>query len=267
MSYVFGFIGCGTMGNVLINGIMREKLLEPDQIIIYDNLISKTKQFEKEGVSVASSLKELCQKSNFLFMVVKPQDLGDLLREIAAFLHKNQVIVSVVAGASTAFIEENLNNNMKVIRIMPNTPCLVNEGMIALCSGAGVDKKDIEIVIKILKPLGKIVVTDESLMDAVTGLSGSGPAYVCLFLEALIDGGVEVGLPRDLASLLAVQTVLGTAKMVQQTGKLPAELKNMVTSPGGTTSGGLLVLEENRVRASLISAVKKSTARARELSK
>ncbi|MGI6097793.1 MAG: pyrroline-5-carboxylate reductase [Dethiobacteria bacterium] len=268
MNVNVGLIGCGMMGSVLAKGIIKAEVLKPQQVIVYDSQAEKAEKLgEEEKVAVAADVEEVCQKADYILIAVKPQDLSSLLQTIAPLLEQEQVIVSIAAGVTTAYFEEKLKKEIAVVRVMPNTPFLVKEGMAAICGGDHATEKELQIVQEMLSPLAKVVVVKEELMDAVTGLSGSGPAYVYLFIEALADGGVEAGLPRDMANLLAAQTVFGAAKMVLEMDKSPAELKNMVTSPGGTTSAGLLALEENGVRASLIKAVNKAAERARKLSK
>ncbi|MEW5785508.1 MAG: pyrroline-5-carboxylate reductase, partial [Bacillota bacterium] len=212
-----------------------------------------------------ATLSELMPHCRHLFIAVKPQDIEGLLRLMHKEVKPHQLITSIAAGVTIKFIEESLPPGSKVIRLMPNTACLVGEGAIAISAGHAVSEAEREEVIELLGSLGLTIPVPENLMDAVTGLSGTGPAYVFLFVETLIDAGVNVGLRRDIATALVVQTVIGAARMLQDSTLHPAELRNAVTSPAGTTCAALQVLEEEGFRSCMIKAVMKASRRAGEL--
>jgi pyrroline-5-carboxylate reductase len=203
--------------------------------------------------------------SDVVFIAVKPQYVAPVLREVRPQLTKDHIIVSIAAGVTLNTLKEAAGEDARIVRVMPNTPCLVGETAAAMCLGGRADENDAEIISTLLSAVGKIYKVDEKLLSAVTGLSGSGPAYVFVMIEALADGGVRAGLPRDIAQQLAAQTVLGSAKMVVETGKHPGVLKDMVTSPAGTTIAGVHELERAGVRAAFINAVYAACQRADEL--
>ena len=197
-------------------------------------------------------------------MAVKPQSLETALREIAPVLG-GKLVISIAAGISIGRLARLVPSDARIIRVMPNAPALVREGMSVLAFGPGVTEEDVRFARTLFDAVGRVLVVEERLMDVVTGLSGSGPAYVCLVIEAMADGGVKMGLPRAVAELLAVQTVLGSARMLLETGEHPARLKDRVTSPGGTTIAGLHQLERGGLRATLMAAVEAATKRSKEL--
>jgi len=203
-------------------------------------------------------------KADLVLLAVKPQMMGQVLQGLAQAVEK-QLVISIAAGIPTYYIETRFPRPVRVVRVMPNTPALVLEGASALCAGAHATADDLALARTIFEAVGRAVVLDETAMDAVTGLSGSGPAYIFVVIEALADAGVRVGLSRDVAQLLAAQTVLGSARMVLETGKHPAVLKDMVASPGGTTIAGLHALEAGALRATLLDAVEAAAERSREL--
>lgn len=262
---MLGFIGCGTMGSAILEGIVSKRLLEPEEVVIFDLDLEKTKELtNKLRVNVATDLESLIRDAETIFLCLKPQDMKTMLHNIRDFLSPKHLLVSIAAGLNIDFFERHLDNvnPLKVIRIMPNTPCLVGEGMSVICKNKNVTGEEEKNIIALMESIGKVIALEEKMFSAVTGLSGSGPAYIFLIIEALADGGVEMGLSRDTALMLSAQTVLGSAKMYLQTGEHPAILKNKVTSPGGTTSSGLLALEKGAVRAALIDAVIKSAQKA-----
>lgn len=262
---MLGLIGCGMMGSALVEGIVEKGLSKPGDIFIYDIDEKKTNALShKLKVKAAIDLDFLCRKAKMIFLAVKPQDMKALLLNLKAFLKSHHLLISIAAGLNIDFFEELLGK-LKIIRVMPNAPCVVGEGMSVVTKSDSVSREEEEEVLKLMGALGKVIVLPEKYMDVVTGLSGSGPAYVFLFIEALADGGVEMGLSRDVALLLAAQTVLGAAKMCLETGDHPSALKNRITSPGGTTSAGLLALEEGAVRASVIKAIVEATRRSKAL--
>ncbi|MDW7651749.1 MAG: pyrroline-5-carboxylate reductase [Bacillota bacterium] len=259
-----GFIGLGAMGGALLKGLL-DGGVEPGTIVASDALKVKLDEMAlKYGIEAAKDPRSVAESARVIFLAVKPQDMKGLLQTIAPVMTEGQLVVSVAAGVSLADIESILDG-VGVIRVMPNTPCLVGEGAMAISAGKDVKEEDVHKVASWLETLGIVRIVPEKLMDAVTGVSGSGPAYVYLMIEALADGGVLAGLPRAMAAELAAQTVLGAAKMVMETGEHPAVLREMVTSPGGTTAAALYALEEGGFRAAVQTAVKKAAKRSEEL--
>lgn len=258
-----GIIGVGAMGTALLKGLL--PVVSKEMLLVADKALEKLEKIKDTYQVEAQPVGSLVEEAQVVFLAVKPQDLFALLEEIAAKITPSQTIVSVAAGVPIAKIENKLPGNVGVIRVMPNTPCLINEGVMAVSAGRFVSAERLQLVVSWLQNLGVVRVVKEELLDAVTGLSGSGPAYVYLMIEALADGGVLAGLPRELALEFAVQTVLGAAKMVRETGEHPAVLREMVTSPAGTTAAGLLQLEEGAFRSLLQKAVVAAAARAKEL--
>lgn len=259
---MLGFIGCGTMGGSLLQGVIKKQLVVPERVVVFDQDPDRAVFFKDSlQVSVAADLPSICRQAHKIFLAVKPQDMKELLLEIKPRLQAEHLLISVAAGLPISFYQEYLGAALKIIRLMPNTPCLVGEGMIALSKSPGVSAAEEKEIKTLMGALGKVISLEEKLMSAVTGLSGSGPAYILLVIEALADGGVEMGLSRDVALLLAAQTVLGTAKLFLETGEHPAVLKNKVTSPAGTTSAGLQALEKGAVRAALSKAVIRAAQR------
>ncbi|MGI5876132.1 MAG: pyrroline-5-carboxylate reductase [Dethiobacteria bacterium] len=263
---MLGLVGCGTMGSALVRGLILQKIKKPQDILIYDKEIGKRIALKEQwGITISPDPISLCMEAKTIFIAVKPQDMEGLLLDLKPALTREHLLVSLAAGLKIKYYEELLGGDIKIIRVMPNTPCLVGEGMIVISRGERVSKEEEVKVKELMEALGTVLLLEEKYMDAVTGLSGSGPAYALLFLEALADGGVEMGLSRDVAFLLAAQTLLGAARMALESNEHPAELKNKVTSPGGTTSAGLLAMEEGGVRASIIKAVIEATKRGKNL--
>jgi len=261
-----GFIGAGNMGEALIKGILKAELLSPQNVYASDIRETRLKQLQKTyGIITFKDNKKLTSKAKIIVLAVKPQDMEKVLGEIAPEVNKKHLIISIAAGITTSYISRYLKNKVPIIRIMPNTPALIQEGASALAMGKNATHNDLKSAQRLFESVGKTVMVDESLMDAVTGLSGSGPAYVFLFIEALADAGVKMGLHRSVALLLSTQTCLGAARMVLETGDHPAKLRDMVTSPGGTTISGLHALEAGGMRTTLMDAVEAATRRSREL--
>ncbi len=259
-------IGCGAMGSALARGIAKKGDVNPSSVWVYDTNEERAKQLSRElGVKAAASLEEAVPLSRHLLVAVKPQDIDGLIQMLRGLVTPGQLVTSIAAGITIATLQNGLGPECKILRLMPNTPCLVGEGAIAMSAGKNVSEGEREEVMALLKPLGLTLQVPEKLMDAVTGLSGTGPAYVFLFVETLIDAGVTVGLNRDVASKLVIQTLIGAAKMLQEFKIHPAELRNNVTSPAGTTCAALQVLEETGFRSSMIKAVIEATRRAGEL--
>jgi len=261
-----GFIGGGKMGNVLISGILSHNLMPADKITVSDVAKDRLEDIKKTyGVRGTADNKKIVKDADIVILAVKPQIMAAVLKEIARAINKSKLIISIAAGISTQYIEGLLKKEARVIRVMPNTPALIGEGAAAITSGSHATDEDFAITRYIFEAVGITVSVTEDLMDAVTGLSGSGPAYGFVIIDALADAGVNMGLSRDIALKLAAQTLLGAAKLCLKGDKHPAELRDMVTSPGGTTIAGLKALEEGKLRATLIAAVEAATLRGKEL--
>jgi len=259
-------LGTGKMGTILLQALLKRKLFTPDHVRATVQHAERARLLsEKLGVTVSTDNAAAVHNADIIFVCVKPPVVVDLMRTIRAKVSSKQLVISVAASVPTQLIESGLKSGVPVVRAMPNTPCVVEAGMTALCKGKFVDEKHIEMAASLFKIFGRTVVVDEKHMDAVTGLSASGPAYIYIILEALAEAGVKVGLPREIATLLAAQTALGAAKVVLDTGDHPALLKDAVTTPAGCTIDGILELEEGKLRVTLIKAVVKATQRAKEL--
>lgn len=259
-----GIIGCGKMGSALARGMLAAHVCTPEELRVCDRESEIAAKLSNEiGASLFSDAQSLALASEVILLCVKPDDVRSVLHDAAIDL-SSKLLISIVAGITLASLQA-LTPRTRVVRVMPNTGVLVQKGATAYATGTGVTDTDADIVRKIFSSVGLAFAVKESLLDAVTGLSGSGPAYVYLFIEALSDGGVQMGLPRNLATSLALQTVAGAAEMVAQTGMHPAVLRDMVTSPGGTTIAGLAELERTGMRASVIDAVRAATLRSQEL--
>jgi pyrroline-5-carboxylate reductase len=220
---------------------------------------------ERLGIDVRVHDPQIVQGRDIVLLAVKPQNMNTVTRGLAGVLHPGQLIITVAASVTTSYIQERLAENIPVVRAMPNTPCVMNAGMTVLCGGLHATQEHLQIAQHIFKCVGETVFLDESLMDGVTGLSGSGPAYIYVVIEAMAEAGVKLGIPREISTLLAAQTVFGAAKMVLESKAHPALLKDMVTTPAGCTIDGLLELEEGKLRVTLVKAVVKAAERAREL--
>ena len=263
-----GFIGGGNMGEALIKGLIAASLLKPQQINVFEVIPERLKYLQATyGVRQRSSIADLASASTIIVLAVKPQTMSGVLAEIHPHLSHRPLIISIAAGVPLSALAKPLPEGLPLIRVMPNTPALVQEGASALSRGSHTTEEQMRQALALFRAVGKAVEVDEKSMDTVTGLSGSGPGYILLLLESFIDAGVLMGLPRPIARELVLQTVAGTVKMVQETGKHPAELKDLVTSPGGTTIRGLTVLEEQGVRGAIMRAVEAATLRSRELGK
>jgi pyrroline-5-carboxylate reductase len=254
------------MGGILLQALLKEKLLTPATTYATVAHPERAKTLaEKLKVSVGTDNRAAVRKADIIFICVKPQVVVEVAKEIRALITPKQLIISVAASVPTSLIESSLKGNIPVIRAMPNTPCVVEAGMTALCKGKFAEDKHVELARSLFQVVGRTVVVDEKHMDAVTGLSASGPAFIYIILESLAEAGVKVGLPRDIATLLAAQTAMGAAKVVLDTGDHPALLKDAVTTPAGCTIDGILELEEGKLRVTLIKAVVKAAQRAKEL--
>jgi pyrroline-5-carboxylate reductase len=260
------FIGGGNMAEALLRGILTAKRARPADLIATDVREDRLGYLRTTyGIEVTADNAAAAGQADVILLAVKPQVMRTVLESIRGAVTDRHLLLSIAAGVSTAAIADAFAGPVRIVRVMPNTPALVLEGASALARGAHATQADLEMARGLLEAVGTTVVVDEPLLDAVTGLSGSGPAYVFLIIEALADAGVKMGLPRPTALALAAQTVRGSARMLLETGKHPAELKDMVTSPGGTTIAGLHALERGAVRASLIQAVEAATRRSQEL--
>lgn len=254
------------MATALAKGFLHAKLTSPAQLIASDPVETARTTFSNEtGANTARSNLEVVRSTAVVVLAVKPDQATAVLSEIRPELKSRHLLVSVVAGLSTGKIEAVVGQHVRVIRAMPNTPALVGASASAYAPGTAATPQDCALAEKLFSAVGIVFQLKESMLDAVTGLSGSGPAYVYQFIEALSDGGVACGLPRDVATRLAAQTVLGAAKMVLQTGLHPGVLKDMVTSPGGTTIEGIHELEKGKLRAVVMSAVRAATEKSRKL--
>lgn len=260
-----GFIGAGKMATALAQGLIQAGLCTTSQVMASDVDENQRKNFEKEtGAKTTYANEDLLKFSDILILAVKPNHVTEVLATIRSGLEK-RLLISIAAGVSISSLEDSLDSKARVVRVMPNTPALVRCGASAYAAGKNVKPEDLEPTEAILNAVGTCYRVPEKMLDAVTGLSGSGPAYIFLVIEALSDGGVEMGLPRDVALKLAAQTVYGAAKLAIDSGKHPGELKDMVTSPGGTTIEGLRALEEGKVRASFMNAVRAATLKSKKL--
>jgi len=257
-----GFLGAGNMAGALIKGLIHAGALEPSAIVASDVKAERLSQLAAaHGIRTTSDNHELVRGCDVLVLAVKPQVIDKVLTAIAGDVKPKQLVISVAAGVPIAGIEARLPAATHVVRSMPNTPAIALAGATAISAGTNATDDDIAVAKALFEAVGKVVVLDEILLDAVTGLSGSGPAYVMLMIEALADGGVKVGLHRDTALLLAAQTVYGSAKLLLETGEHPGRLKDQVTSPGGTAIAGLHTLESGGLRRTLIDAVEVATNR------
>jgi pyrroline-5-carboxylate reductase len=258
-------IGAGQMGEALIGGWLAAKTVPPDSLFATDTSAERRDMMKRRfGVRTGSDNRDAASWADVVVLAVKPQILDEVVKGLSSAL-AGKLVLSIAAGVTIAHLAKLASKGARIVRAMPNTPVLVRDGVSALSFGAGVTDKDQQLARRLFEAVGRAVVVEERLMDAVTGLSGSGPAYVFLAIEALADGGVKMGLPRTVADLLAAQTVLGAARMVLDTGEHPAKLKNCVASPGGTTIAGLHRLEQGGLRAALMAAVEAAAKRSEEL--
>lgn len=261
-------IGAGHMAGALIGGMVRSKLLPPKSIIAARRTPEALAELHKKwGVRTSTDNKKAAAEADIVMLAVKPQMAKKVLAELAGSVRKDQLVISVMAGVTTAAINKALNCSCPVVRAMPNTPCLVDAGATAVAAGAHASERDLALAEAVFGSVGLAVVLPESALDAVTGLSGSGPVYIYMVIEAMIDGGVKMGIPRAVAAKLAAQTVFGAAKLVIETGKHPALLKDEVTTPGGTAISAIHVLESKGLRSVLIDGIVAATQRSAELSK
>lgn len=261
-----GVVGVGKLGEALVMGLLKQGALDRSGIVGsvgHDRSLARVR--ERVGIETVLDNKAAVQGRDIVLVAVKPQNMDKVIREIAPILEPSQMLITVAASVTTKFVEDRLSKPVPVVRAMPNTPCVLNAGMTALCAGRNVRAEHMETAEAIFKCVGETVIVDESLMDGVTGLSASGPAYLYVVIESLAEAGVKLGIPRDISTLLAAQTMYGAARMVLDLKAHPALLKDVVTTPAGCTIDGLLELEEGKLRVTLIKAVVKAAERAREL--
>jgi pyrroline-5-carboxylate reductase len=259
-------LGTGKMGGILVQAFIRSGLVPSGQLVAtvahQERADALSTQF---GITVTTDNLSAARDADIILLGVKPNQMADVVRQIAPALYPNKLLISFAASVKTSAIEAATGGRIPVIRAMPNTPAKLGAGVTAICRGGFVTDDQMALAESIFSTVGRTVVVDEKHMDAVTGLSGSGPAFLYIILEALAEAGVNVGLPRDVATLLAAQTTYGAARMVLETGAHPALLKDEVTTPGGCTVDGILELEQGGLRVTLIKAVKRATERARQL--
>jgi len=261
---VVAIVGAGVMGETLLSGLLRAGR-SPASLLITEKRAERAAELaERYGVEVVDNV-DAAQRCTTLVLVVKPQDMGGVLEELAPHVHSGQTVVSLAAGITTQFIESRLAAGVPVVRVMPNTPALVDEGMAAISPGAHCDDEHLAVAEGMLRSVGKVVRLPEKHQDAVTAISGSGPAYIFYVVEAMIEAGVLLGLPRATATELVVQTLVGAGKMLKETGEHPTVLRENVSSPAGTTVAALRALEDHKVRAAFLTAMEAARDRSREL--
>ena len=262
----FAFIGGGNMAEALLKGLLSGLAVEPGRITATDIIPERRSYLETTyGITTSADNPQVVQHSDVIILAVKPQIMPEVLQTIAPVVSRDQLVISIAAGITLQSLQKALGAEHRVVRVMPNTPALVVSGAAGISPGSAATPQDVALVEQIFAAVGRAVVVSDDMMDAVTGLSGSGPAFVFAVIEALSDGGVLVGLSRQVATVLAAQTVLGAAKMVLETGKHPGELKDMVTSPAGTTIAGMHVLETAGLRGIMMETVRRATERSAAL--
>ncbi|XP_022330283.1 pyrroline-5-carboxylate reductase 2-like [Crassostrea virginica] len=264
-SMTIGFIGAGRMAQAMSRGFISKGVVKPHKIMASDTVPQMLDTIREQGVRITNNNLEIVENSDLIIIAVKPHVVSPILQEVSGKVTREKLFLSIAAGVTLETLEKNLPSQTRVIRAMPNTPALVQTGATVIAPGSSILAGDKELIQGLFRTIGICEVGSEEQLDAVTGLSGSGPAYGFLAIESLADGGVKMGLPRDLAQKLAAQTLLGAAKMVLESGKHPGQLKDEVCSPGGTTIAAIHKLEETGFRSSLITAVETATVRAKEL--
>jgi pyrroline-5-carboxylate reductase len=261
---VVAVLGAGVMGETLVSGLLRAGR-RPEDLIVTERRPDRADELrERYGVDIVSNA-EAAQKADTLLLVVKPQDMAGVLDDISSHLTSDQLVVSLAAGITTATVEARLPEGVPVVRVMPNTPALVDEGMAAISGGRHSTESHLVEAETLLRSTGRVLRVPEQQQDAVTAISGSGPAYIFFVVESMIEAGVHLGLPRPTATELAVQTVVGSAKLLRETGEHPVVLRERVTSPGGTTAAALRELEDHKVRAAFLTAAEAARNRSRAL--
>jgi len=268
MDIKLGFIGTGNMGSALIKGIGKSGLIFPENIFVFDKQMEKAEELKKDfDLNVMKSTEEVVENSDIIILAVKPNIVKQVLEPCKSLFNGKKLLVSVAVGIPIKFYKDMLGEDRKIIRTMPNTPALVGEGMTLISYDNNIDEADLNLVVSLFETVGKVEVLDENLMSEVTALTSSSPAYVFMFIEAMADAAVLTGIPRNLAYKLAAQAVLGSARMVLQTGKHPGELKDQVCSPAGTTIEAVASLEKNKFRYAIIEAMNECTRKAKEIGK
>ncbi len=257
-------LGAGVMGETLLSGLIRAGRRAEDLLVGEKRSARAAELRERYGVDSVTNV-EAAQKAETLALVVKPQDMGDLLTEIAPLLRPGQLVLSLAAGITTAFIEARVPEGVAVVRAMPNTAALVDEGMTAISRGSHCDEEHLVEAESLMASTGRVIRVPEKQQDAVTAVSGSGPAYLFFVVESMIEAGVHLGLPRSTAAELVLQTVVGSAKLLRETGEHPTVLRERVTSPGGTTAAAVRELEDHKVRAAFLTALEAARDRSRAL--
>jgi len=257
-------IGAGVMGETLLSGLIRAGR-RVDDLMVGEKRPERARELEERyGVTVVSNV-EAAQKADTVALVVKPQDMDDLLKEIGPSIGPGKLVVSLAAGITTSFLESRLPEGVAVVRVMPNTPALVDEGMAAISRGSHCDEEHLQEAESLMDSIGRVLRVPEKQQDAVTAVSGSGPAYIFFVVESMIEAGVHLGLPRATAAELVVQTVVGSAKLLRETGEHPTVLREQVTSPAGTTAAAMRELEDHKVRAAFLAALEAARDRSRAL--
>ncbi|GCA66666.1 pyrroline-5-carboxylate reductase [Mediterraneibacter butyricigenes] len=260
MEKKLGFIGTGNMAGAIMGGIISQGIFKPEEIIGADQSEAGRKKVkETYGICVTEDNKKVVEEAEIVILSVKPQFYPDVIVEIKDLVKEDQLLITIAPGKTLEWLKEQFGRDLKIVRTMPNTPAMVGEGMTAACPNAQVTKEDLDCALSILSAFGKVEVVPERLMDVVVSVSGSSPAYVFMLIEAMADAAVADGMPRAQAYQFAAQAVYGSAKMVLETGKHPAELKDMVCSPAGTTIEAVRVLEEKGFRSAVIEAMKACT--------
>ena len=263
-----GFIGCGNMAQAMITGILKQNVVSPDELIVSNPHEEKTAKLKEQfGILTTTDNKKTAKEAEIVVLAVKPQVYPEVIKEIRDEVSSEQIIVTIAAGVSMEAAERQFGKEVKIVRVMPNTPALVGEGMSGLCCNEYVTEEEFDLVHKIFESFGKAEKITENLMDAVVGVSGSGPAYVYMFIEAMADAAVADGMPRKQAYKFAAQSVLGAAKMVLETGEHPGVLKDAVCSPGGTTIAAVAELEKNGLRSAVIEAQRACVQKSKDMSK
>lgn len=259
-----GFIGCGNMGGAILYGALESGVLPRENVFVYDVNSAIMDKVEKWGVNLTFDYDEVCQNSDIIILCVKPQYAPDVLAACGNALD-GKAILSIVAGITSKRLRDMIQGNVRILRTLPNTPAMVSEGAIAICSDNDFTEEELEVAKTLYSSIGIIEMIPEKLIDAACALNGGGPAFVAMFIEAMADGGVKQGLPRKTAYRLAAQTALGTAKMILEMGIHPGEIKDMVTSPGGTTIEGCEALEKGGMRGTVIDCINKAAEKSKKL--
>ena len=266
MNKKIGFVGCGNMGSAMVGGMINSGLVVKEDIIASCRTENSAKRLiDKFGINTTLSNREICEKSDLIFLAVKPFMYGDVINEIKDLVDDSKVIISIAAGVTIEKIEDWFGKEIKLVKTMPNTPALVGEGMSAICPNSKVNENELAEVMDIFNSFGKCEILDEKYFHGFIALAGSSPAYAYMFIEAMGDAGVKQGIPRDKAYRLAAQSLLGAAKMVLETGEHPGRLKDNVCSPGGTTIEAAIELEKQGFRSAIISAMEKCEEKSKNM--